>query len=116
MHSLGEVRHLVARGAESAGIRPNRVEDLVLSVSEVAANSIRHGGGRGWLRTWETDGSFVCEVRDRGIVTDPLVGRTTPRHDAAKGRGLWLANQLCDLVQLRSSVHGTEVRLHMRPD
>ena len=96
-----------------AGIRPDRTEDLVLAVSEVAANSILHGGGRGWLRMWETDGSFVCEVRDRGVITDPLVGRTTPPHDAEEGKGQWLANLVCDLVQLRASVHGTEARLHV---
>ena len=30
------------------------------------------------------------------------------------GRGMWLANQLCDLVQLRSSPEGTVVRMHMQ--
>ena len=34
----------------------------------------------------------------------------------ATGRGLWLANQLCNLVQIRSSPEGTTVRLHMRLD
>ena len=29
------------------------------------------------------------------------------------GRGVWMANQLCDLVQVRSSDDGTVVRLHM---
>ena len=30
------------------------------------------------------------------------------------GRGVWLANQLCDLVQIRSGAAGTVVRLHAR--
>jgi anti-sigma regulatory factor (Ser/Thr protein kinase) len=30
------------------------------------------------------------------------------------GYGLWLANQVCDLVQVRSSPAGTTVRLHVR--
>jgi anti-sigma regulatory factor (Ser/Thr protein kinase) len=30
------------------------------------------------------------------------------------GRGLWLANQLCDLVQIRCSPAGATVRLRMR--
>jgi hypothetical protein len=30
------------------------------------------------------------------------------------GYGLWLANQLCDLVQVRSFPTGSAVRLHMR--
>ena len=29
------------------------------------------------------------------------------------GLGLWLANQLCDLVQVRSSPEGTAVRVHV---
>jgi anti-sigma regulatory factor (Ser/Thr protein kinase) len=30
------------------------------------------------------------------------------------GRGLWIANQLCDLVQIRSSAAGSVVRMHKR--
>jgi hypothetical protein len=30
------------------------------------------------------------------------------------GRGLWVVNQVCDLVQIRSSNAGNVVRLHMR--
>ena len=30
------------------------------------------------------------------------------------GKGLWLVNQLCDLVQARTSHAGTVARLHMR--
>jgi hypothetical protein len=30
------------------------------------------------------------------------------------GFGVWLANQVCDLVQIRSVAAGTVVRLHMR--
>ena len=28
------------------------------------------------------------------------------------GRGLWLANQLADLIQIRSAPEGTTIRLH----
>ena len=35
-------------------------------------------------------------------------------HGQPGGYGLWLANQLCDLVQIRSLPAGTAVRLHMR--
>jgi anti-sigma regulatory factor (Ser/Thr protein kinase) len=36
-----------------------------------------------------------------------------PDARAEGGRGLWLINQLCDLVQLRPAVDGLTVRLHM---
>jgi hypothetical protein len=34
-------------------------------------------------------------------------------HFAVRGRGLWLARQLCDLVELRSDPVGTTVRLYL---
>lgn len=37
----------------------------------------------------------------------------TARTGARRGRGLWLANEMCDLVQIRSSAHGTVIRVHM---
>ncbi len=111
---LAMVRHLVAQCARSAGLDTRRNEDLVLSVCEVATNSIQHGGGKGTLDVWDEEGDLVCAVRDDGRIEDPLVGRERPQPSQASGRGLWIANQLCDLVQIRSGAGGTEVRLRMR--
>jgi len=55
----------------------------------------------------------VCEVNDDGYLQDPLVGRRRPTPDAMGGRGLWLANQLCDLVQVRNGVEGCVVRVRV---
>jgi anti-sigma regulatory factor (Ser/Thr protein kinase) len=110
---LPAVRHLVAARAEAFGLRPERRDDLVLAVSEVAANSIRHGGGKGTLRSWAFGDSLICEVRDRGRIDDPLVGRRRPHDVATEGSGLWIANRLCDLVQIRSQPTGSVIRLHM---
>ena len=75
---------------------------------------MRHGGGRGVLRTWTRPNALVCQVTDRGEVASPLVGRRTPGTYEEDNRGLWLANQLCDLVQLRAPASGSVVRLHTR--
>jgi hypothetical protein len=40
-----------------------------------------------------------------------LVGRVRPGTDACSGRGVWLVNQLCDLVQIRSAPGGSVVRV-----
>ena len=113
---LAMVRHLVAQCARSAGLDSRRNEDLVLAVCEVATNSVQHGGGNGRLHVWDEDGELVCAVHDAGRIADPLVGRQRPRPDEDHGRGLWIANQLCDLVQVRSGEAGTDVRLRMRFD
>jgi anti-sigma regulatory factor (Ser/Thr protein kinase) len=107
-----DVRQAVAREADAAGLDPARVADLMLAVHEVMVNSIRHGGGDGRLRTWRDERAFVCEVRDRGRIDDPLVGRRTPDLTAESGRGLWMVHQLVDLAQVRSAAAGTTVRLH----
>jgi anti-sigma regulatory factor (Ser/Thr protein kinase) len=113
--ALAEVRRLAARHAARAGLRAGQVADLTLAVNEVATNSVCHGGGSGTLRAWTDDAAVICEVRDAGHISDPLADRIDPRDSVDAPRGLWLANQLCDLVQVRSSAHdGTVVRLHMR--
>lgn len=110
---LAQVRRRVAAAAERAGLDPRGVADLVTAAGELAANSVMHGGGSGTLRLWRDGGAILVEVEDRGRIEDPLVGRRRPDVKQEGGRGLWLANQLCELVQIRSGERGTVVRLHM---
>lgn len=111
---LPDVRAAVATAAIDAGLEAHRAGDLVIAVNEIATNSLRHGGGAGRLRIWSEEPWLVCEVRDTGLIAEPLAGRRQPMPDSEGGRGLWMANQLCDLVQLESSPAGTAVRLHVR--
>jgi anti-sigma regulatory factor (Ser/Thr protein kinase) len=110
---LTEVRRRVTAAGERAGMDSRTVADLVIAASELAANSVMHGGGTGTLRLWRENGSLVAEVEDAGRIEEQLVGRLRPGVTQEGGRGLWLANQLCDLVQIRSGEAGTMVRLHM---
>jgi anti-sigma regulatory factor (Ser/Thr protein kinase) len=105
------VRQLVAETAGSWGLSGPRVEELVLAASELATNSIRHGGGGGALATWRDFGAGILEFTDGGHLADPLAGRRAPGAGQDGGLGLYLVNELCDLVQLRSSSAGTTVRL-----
>ena len=109
--TLAEVRRRVERAARDAGFSQGDLADLVVAASELAANSIAHGGGSGLLRTWLEDGRLVIEFQDAGTIEEPLVGRLHPEPTQEGGRGLWLANQLCDLVQIRSGAGGTQIRL-----
>jgi anti-sigma regulatory factor (Ser/Thr protein kinase) len=114
---LREMRRFVSERATVAGLAPSRAEDLVLAASELATNSVLHAGGKGTVLTWSEDGTFFCEVRDRGPELDhPLAGRERPTAVQSSGRGLWLVNLLCDLVQIRSFPDGNAVRLHMSLD
>ena len=108
---LAQVRDKVTACANAHGLESERLLDLLAAVTEAAANSIRHGGGTGTLRTWAQQSELVCEVHDAGHLQDPLAGRIRPRYDQRGGRGLWLIHQLCDLVQIRSNPDGTTVRI-----
>jgi anti-sigma regulatory factor (Ser/Thr protein kinase) len=113
---LGAVRSLVSGRAARAGLGSEAREDLVLAVNELVTNSVQYGGGGGTLRIWSEHGELVCDVRDRGYIDNPLAGRIAPPLDQHGGRGLWLVNHLCDLVQIRSTPNGTIVRVRMRID
>jgi anti-sigma regulatory factor (Ser/Thr protein kinase) len=112
-NGLVAIRGLVAHYADGAGLGPSRSTELVTAVNEVATNSIRHGGGRGTLRIWMDTTRLTCELRDAGRFDRPLIDRVRPAPVVSAPRGLWLANQLCDLVQIRTFANGTVVRLHM---
>jgi anti-sigma regulatory factor (Ser/Thr protein kinase) len=111
--SLVGLRSLVARQAGGADLDAGRTADLVQAVNEVATNSLRHGGGQGRLRVWREAGALVCEVSDAGRLEQPLAGRERPGADPHGRCGLWLANQVCDLVQVRTFETGTVVRLRV---
>ena len=110
---LRAVRNFVASRARSCGLAPARAADLVLAISELAANTLRHTVGGGTVRVWRNAGEIVCEVNDSGQITDPLARHRPPAYELPGGKGLWLVNQVCDLVQARTGPSGTTTRLHM---
>jgi len=113
---LRDVRLLVIRTAIAAGLNSSKGAMLATAANEVATNSVVHGGGKGTARVWVDGGRVICEIRDLGVFDRPLVDREAPGPDMFTPRGLWLANQLCDLVQIRTFGEQTVVRLHMRLD
>ena len=110
---LTPLRTNVRGWAAGSRVDAERAEQLVLAVNELATNSVRHGGGAGVLLMWEEDETLICEVRDSGRIEEPLIGRSRPAPDRPSGRGLWLVNQVCDLVQIRSDGSGSVVRIRL---
>jgi anti-sigma regulatory factor (Ser/Thr protein kinase) len=114
MDQLVTLRALVTGYATEAAATAPAVEQFVRAVNQVATNAIEHGGGSGVLRVWTGPQAMVCEVSDTGAgLRDPLAGHLPAGRSTARGRGLWLARQLCDLLEVRSDPAGTTVRLHL---
>ena len=112
--SLRQARDLVASHGAALGMAAERITNLVIAAGEITANTLRHTSAGGRLWVWHTGEEIICQVQDQGWITDPLAGRQ--RHSPEdSGHGLWVVNQMCDLVEIRTSqAAGTIIRLHMR--
>jgi anti-sigma regulatory factor (Ser/Thr protein kinase) len=111
---LSQARRSTVEHASRAGLPAERVDDVLLAVGEMVANSVRHAGGSGVLRTWTEADHFVCEVDDAGRIDDPLVGRRPAGTGQLGGRGLLAVNHLADLVRMHTRPDGTTVRAYFR--
>jgi anti-sigma regulatory factor (Ser/Thr protein kinase) len=122
---LAAVRRFVRGEGVAAGLDDDRVFDLVLAAGELAANSVRHGGGRGTVRVWTESESedesetgadehrlLVVEVADAGRLDDPLAGRRPAAPHQLSGRSLLMVHRLADLVRTTTSVSGTTTRTY----
>jgi anti-sigma regulatory factor (Ser/Thr protein kinase) len=108
--TLTRARHVAVGEGERLGLVGLRLEDVAIVAAELTTNSVVHGGGSGELRMWEERDAVVCEVSDRGRITDPLAGRLPAPRDQRGGRGLLLVNLVADLVRVHSGDSGTTIR------
>jgi anti-sigma regulatory factor (Ser/Thr protein kinase) len=98
--ALSRLRTVLAEFGGRSGLTAERCDDLVLATTEIATNAVEHGAGTGVLRGWNPSACVVVEVTDAGRFSAPLVGLLHPRPEQTRGRGVWLAHQLCDSVYL----------------
>lgn len=111
---LHEVRVAVEYTLREAGFGADRAEDVVLAVNEVATNAVEHGGGAAELHLW-VGSEVVCEIHDRGRLGDPLPGLAAPHPAEPRGRGVWIARQICDVLHVWTDATGTHVRMRVIP-
>lgn len=115
-HDLAAARDFIETECLRAGVPIVPAMDLVIAANEVLTNALAHGGGAVGVWVWAEEGRLLCQVEDRGPgIEDPLAGYRPPNDVASDGRGLWIARQLVDLLQIDGGQPGTRVRLHARP-
>jgi anti-sigma regulatory factor (Ser/Thr protein kinase) len=111
---LAQLRLQVESSDVLDSVPDERRPDLVLAISEAAANAIRYNAPPRILQMWRNGHRVVAEVSGRGWIEDPLSGRRRPGPRASHGWGLWVINQVCDLVELRQHHERVRLRMHMR--
>lgn len=111
---ITQLRHIVASAAGAAGLTGDRLDDFVVAVNELLTNAVRHGGGAGRVELWRSDGAVTCEVSDSGAGLDDSDRPARPAPDVPGGRGLWLAGELTDELEIKTGDQGTTVRIVSR--
>lgn len=112
--AIPDARLMATEQARRLGLSADRFSDLELITTELVTNSLRHTGRTSQLRIWRQDGHLVCEVRDSGYLSDPLVGRRPADPRRPSGRGLLLVHQLADLVRTHTTTAGTTHHVLLR--
>ncbi len=127
-----------ARAARTSGWASTRGSSSTCATPSPGRRGRRAATGTGW-RTWcwrstrspRTPSStaagtptsrcgpatreLLCEVHDDGRLVDPLPGLHAPHPSDPRGRGLWIARQLCDLLHVWADDAGTHVRIRALP-
>jgi serine/threonine-protein kinase RsbW len=111
---LVRARRLVATTAAGLGLGADRIEQFTIAVNEVATNALVHGSGNGTITVTGSETAITVEVRDHGAGLGATPGPDMPHPTDIGGRGLWLARQFCDHLEISSSTSGTTVLLAMR--
>lgn len=108
--NLHDVPAFVAAKSFAGGVSPDRAAELAVVVHALATSSLHRGASAGAVRVWTRDNAVICEIVDPSSISDVLSGRKVTSRD--QRNALWSANELGDLVQVRSNAEGTTVRLH----
>lgn len=122
--NLFALRNAVAAHGAELGLGDQRLADLVLLAHELASNAVRHAGataalpGRLRLRlSLDGEGPAVsCEVSDSGggLSLPEDAGRHPVELTAGNGRGLWIARQVADRLEIISTPAGTTITATIR--
>jgi anti-sigma regulatory factor (Ser/Thr protein kinase) len=90
------------------------VEDVATAVNEMVTNAWQEGARRVVVTCWRVEGEVGAQVDDDGPgLNDPLAGYRWPDPGAERGRGLWLARQLVDVLDVCATASGTSVRVRV---
>jgi PAS domain S-box-containing protein len=110
--SVRMARSGVREWLEMHELAPNRIDDLLVALTELATNAVRAARTAIQVRAWSTADSVWVEVIDDGAGFDPSIPHSARELDplAERGRGLFLVASLADECTIESGPNGTIVR------
>ncbi|MBG0565425.1 ATP-binding protein [Actinoplanes aureus] len=114
--NVSETRHLIIEAAGGFGLAGDALSDFVLAVYELLTNAVRHGGGWGRVALRRDGDLLTCVTTDYGpgFTDEPAGDDVPPPVMSFGGRGLFLARQLTDSMQISSSRARTAVTVTVK--
>jgi anti-sigma regulatory factor (Ser/Thr protein kinase) len=113
--NLAFIRDLVRVHGRHGGLHGQRLDDLVLVVSEAAAHVLEHGDGAGMVSARRTAEGIAVEILDIGgrLTDDHLTGSDHQDATSPRALGLGMINRLCDEIRLEHTGLGSLLTLHV---
>ena len=108
---LARVRRSITDAAIAAGLSEDRTAKYTLAVNEIMINAIQHGGGVATVTITSDRRRVQVEVSDNGPGISTELDTARPSPDDLHGRGIWLARQLTDHVEIGATQVGARIRL-----
>lgn len=109
---LAELRRRLRSWAAATALTDGDTDDIVIAVDEIATNALEHGQPPARIRGWSTPEAVFIRVDDHGRAGIPATtGYVRPPIDARRGRGIWMARQLADVLTTHNSPTGTTVAM-----
>jgi hypothetical protein len=111
---LVSVRRFVASQAAAHGLGGERAKLLVYAASEAAGYLLEQGSQRVTVCLWASAGQLACQINGHaGLVGDAFAGLRPPALEPRPGDGLWLAQQVCEMVEVRAQHTGCRILLQV---
>jgi anti-sigma regulatory factor (Ser/Thr protein kinase) len=109
---LPALRRRLRTWSATCGLSDPDTDDVVIAVDEIATNALEHGRPPARVRSWTTPDALLVQVDDHGGTRIPAAtGYHRPPTDARRGRGIWIARHLADVLTTHTGPTGTTVAL-----
>jgi anti-sigma regulatory factor (Ser/Thr protein kinase) len=109
---LAALRRRLRTWGAACALSDHDTDDIVIAVDEIATNALEHGQPPAHVRGWTTPDALFVQVDDHGRAGIPATtGYRRPPTDARRGRGIWIARHLAEVLTIHTAPTGTAVAL-----
>ena len=109
---LAVLRRRLRTWGTATALNDRDIDDVVIAVDEIATNALEHGQPPARVRGWSTADAVFLRIDDHGRAgIRETAGYVRPPTNARRGRGIWMARHLADVLTTHHGPSGTTVAM-----